>query len=72
VGEPRVATAGTPTVPVCNVCGEDAVMTGMRGRQFIALCAVHLPQFDAELADLYAAMIDIKRAARRCRDGRAN
>jgi hypothetical protein len=47
-------------------------MTGMRGRQFIALCAVHLPQFDAELADLYAAMIGIKRAARRRREGRAN
>jgi hypothetical protein len=47
-------------------------MTGMRGKQSIALCALHLPQFDAELADLYAAMIDVKLAARRRRDRRAH
>jgi len=60
------------TVPVCDICGEEAVMTGMRGKHPVALCAVHLPQFDAELADLYAAMIDIKLAARRRRDDRTN
>jgi hypothetical protein len=72
MGEPRAATAGTPAAPVCDVCGEEAVMTGMHGKQPTALCAVHLPEFDAELADLYAAMIDIKLAARRRRDRRTN
>jgi hypothetical protein len=72
MGAPRAATVGMPTAPVCDVCGEEAVMTGMRGKQPVALCAVHLPEFDAELADLYAAMIDVKRAAQRRRDTRTH
>jgi hypothetical protein len=65
-----LANGPTPAVPVCDLCGEDAVMTGMRGKQPVALCALHLPQFDTELASLYATIMDIKLAIRRRREGR--
>jgi hypothetical protein len=47
-------------------------MIGMRGKRPVALCAVHLEQFDAMSAALYAGMNDIKHAARCRGDGRAN
>ncbi len=65
VGRSRLRVAGGAEVPICDLCGEDAIMTG--GDPDVALCAAHLALHHPDLATLHAAITAAKRAVRRRR-----
>ncbi len=70
VGRSPLGIASGGEVLICDLCGEDAIMSG--GDRDLALCPAHLALYYPDLAALHTAISAVKRMVRRRRNGRLN